>query len=93
MKKFSKLVQERKGDPIDDDWLNNKKPVMTKDGRQVIVIKINYAEVPNVIYGKVLQKEKLYEYQWQDDGTCIKALDMYGNAKKPDENDNLVKGD
>jgi hypothetical protein len=31
-------IVETKGDPIDDQWLNDEKPVMTKDGRQVIIV-------------------------------------------------------
>lgn len=85
------LLQEKKGDPIDDQWLNDEKPVQTADGRQVIVTKIDLKEVPNVIYGQVKMKEKLFDYEWYDDGTCKKALDQFGNPKKTDEADILVK--
>lgn len=76
---------------IDDDWLNNEKPVETADGRQVIVTKIDISKVPNIIKGQVKMKEELFEYEWQDDGTCIKALDQMGNPKKPDDADKLTK--
>jgi len=82
---------EQKGEPIDDQWLNDEKPVMTKDGRQVIVTKIDLDEVPNIIHGKVKIQSKLVEYEWLDDGTCQKAIDQFGNPKKPVESDNLVK--
>ncbi len=82
---------EQKGEPIDDQWLNDEKPVMTKDGRQVIVTKIDLDEVPNIIHGKVKIQSKLVEYEWLDDGTCQKAIDQFGNPKKPVEADNLVK--
>lgn len=82
---------ETKGDPIDEQWLNDEKPVMTKDGHQVIITKIDLDEVPNVIHGQVKIKNELVDYEWLDDGTCQKAIDQYGNPKKPVESDNLVK--
>ena len=92
MKKLSDFVLERKGEPIDDQWLNDEKPVMTKDGRQVIVTKVDISEVPNIIHGKVKMKDdKLQEYEWNDIGICLKAIDNFGNPKKPDASDNLVK--
>jgi hypothetical protein len=86
-----KVIMETKGDPIDEQWLNDEKPVMTKDGRQVIITEIDLKEVPNIIRGKVKMKDKLFEYEWLDDGTCQKALDNLGNPKKVVEADNLVK--
>ena len=64
---------------------------MTHDGRQVIITKIDYEQVPNIIHGQVKMKEKLFDYEWNDDGMCTKALDQMGNPKKPDEADKLVK--
>lgn len=92
MKKLSELVKESKGEPIDDQWINDEKPIQTKDGRVAIVKKVDLKEVPNVIYGVVKWKDKLLDYEWLEDGTCRKALDSLGNPKKPDESDNLVKG-
>ena len=86
-----KIILETKGDPIDEQWLNDEKPVMTKDGRQVIVTEIDLKEVPNIIHGKVKMKDKLFDYEWLADGTCQKAVDNLGNPKKPIESDNLVK--
>ena len=74
MKNLQTYILETKGDPIDDQWLNDEKPVMTKDGHQVIIT-----------------KNELVDYEWLDDGTCQKAIDQYGNPKKPVESDNLVK--
>ena len=91
MKDIKEFILEQKGDPIDDQWIQDEKPVMTQDGRQVIITKVDYKEVPNVIYGQVKMKEKLFDYEWLDDGTCQKALDQYGNPKKADNADNLVK--
>ena len=82
---------ETKGDPIDDQWLNDEKPVMTKDGRPAIIKTVDMDEVPNVIKGAVKWKDQLLDYEWLDDGTCRKALDILGNPKKPDESDKLVK--
>ena len=49
-------------------------------------------------YKKSLSCEKagvrlihIYEYEWEDNGTCKKAIDQYGNPKKPDDADKLVK--
>lgn len=88
---INRQVIESKGDPIDDQWINDEKPVQTKDGRQVIITKVDLKEVPNVIYGQVKMKEKLFDYEWLEGGICRKAIDQMGNPKKADEADNLVK--
>lgn len=88
---YIRSINETKGDDIDQQWLNDEKPVMTSDGRQVIVTKIDLKEVPNIIHGQVKMKEKLFDYEWYDDGTCLKALDQFGNPKKADDADKLVK--
>ena len=85
------IIIEQKGDDIDEQWLNDEKPVMTKDGRQVIITKIDYDKVPNIIKGKVKWNDKLLDYEWNDEGICTKALDRLGNPKKADESDKLVK--
>ena len=85
------IIEQDKGEAIDDQWLNDEKPVMTQDGRQVIITKIDYDEVPNIIHGQVKMKEKLFDYEWNDEGICIKALDALGNPKKADDADKLVK--
>ena len=85
------IVFEQKGDDIDEQWLNDEKPVMTKDGRQVMITKIDYDKVPNIIKGKVKWNDKLLDYEWNDEGICTKALDRLGNPKKADEADKLVK--
>ena len=91
MKKFSEILNEQKGQPIDDNWINNEKPVQTKNGNQVIITKIDMSQVPNIIIGKVKLGEDLFEYEWDEKGFCHKALDQRGNPKKPDEGDMLVK--
>lgn len=91
MKKFSTFITEHKGDPIDDQWLQDEKPVMTDNGLQVIITEIDIKQVPNIIKGKVKIKNDLFDYEWEDNGTCIKAIDQYGNPKKPDNGDKLVK--
>ena len=88
---INRQVIESKGDLIDDQWINDEKPVQTKDGRQVIITKVDLKEVPNVIYGQVKMKEKLFDYEWLEGGICRKAIDQMGNPKKADESDNLVK--
>lgn len=91
MKTLKEYILETKGDDIDQQWLNDEKPVMTADGRQAIVTSIEMKEVPNIIKGKVKMKDKLFEYEWYDDGVCLKALDQFGNPKKADDADKLVK--
>ena len=91
MKKFTQYIIETKGEQIDDQWLQDEKPVMTQNGQQVIITKIDYDEVPNIIHGSVKIKDKLFEYEWLDNGTCSKATDQYGNPKQPDKGDKLVK--
>lgn len=91
MKRLIDFINETKGQQIDDQWINDEKPVMTQDGRQVIITKIDMKEVPNIIHGKVKMDNKLYDYEWLDNGTCQKALDKFGNPKKADYADQLVK--
>ena len=91
MKTLTQIVNEHKGQPIDDQWLNDEKPVMTKDGRQAIILSINMKEIPNVIKGQVKIDDDLVDYEWLDNGVCVKALDRMGNPKKPTEGDTLVK--
>ena len=91
MKNFSQYIIERKGDPIDDQWIQDEKPVMTKDGRQVIIVKTDMTNVPNLYIGNVKMGDKLFEYTWEDNGTCIKAIDKFGNPKQADDADTLVK--
>ena len=85
------ILEQYKGEDIDDQWLNDEKPVMTKDGRQVIIVKIDYDKIPNIIHGQVKMKDKLFDYEWNDEGLCTKALDQLGNPKKADDADKLVK--
>ena len=59
MKKFSTFITEHKGDPIDDQWLQDEKPVMTENGLQVIITEIDIKQVPNIIKGKVKIKNDL----------------------------------
>jgi hypothetical protein len=91
MKTLYELINEQKGGSIDDQWLQDEKPVMTKNGKNVLITKIDISVVPNVIIGQVKVGETSQEFNWQDDGTCIKAADKYGNPKQPDDNDRLVK--
>jgi len=92
MKTLQDYILEHKGDPIDEQWINDERPVMTKDGKQVMITKVDLSEVPNLIHGKVkLQNNKVVEYIWNDKGVCVKATDQFGNPKRPEENDTLVR--
>ncbi|MCH5166951.1 MAG: hypothetical protein J1F35_03575 [Erysipelotrichales bacterium] len=95
MKKISEILnnslKEGNEELVDDQWINDEKPVKTMDGRQAIITDINMKEVPNILIGQVRWQTKLLNYEWQDDGVCIKATDQYGNPKKPTEADYLVK--
>lgn len=91
MKTLTQRLDEVKGQPINDQWLNDEKPVMTKDGRQVIVTKVDMSKVPNIIHGQVKMKDDLFDYEWEETGKCLKAVDNLGNPKKPDDADTLVK--
>lgn len=85
------LFLEMRGGALDQKWLDAKKPVMTKDGRNAIIEKIDYSSVPNKLIGKVSVNDNLFDFEWDDSGICLKAADKMGNACKPTENDNLVK--
>lgn len=85
-------ITETKGNEINMEYIDNEKPVMTKDGRQAVVQDVDLSKIPNVIKGQVkMQNNEMRPYEWEENGTCIKAVDMYGNPKKPDEDDNLVQ--
>ena len=84
-------INEKEIELIDDQWIQDEKPVKTLDGRQVIVLDVDLSEVPNVIKGQVKMGTKMFDYEWNDDGTCVKALDKFGNPKKPDKSDMLIK--
>ena len=51
---YIKQVNEVLGQPIDDQWIDNEKPVMTKDKRQVIIIDRDMSKVPNILKGQVI---------------------------------------
>ena len=85
-------VNEAAGQPLDDDWLNNEKPVMTHDKRQAIILDIDISKVPNVIIGKVKVGDKLCDYKWDDTGHCTYSTDEHGNPTWPSKEDDLVKG-
>ena len=92
MKTLTQIVNEHKEQPIDDQWLNDEKPVMTRDGRPVIVISVDIKSVPNIVIGQIKDGDKILNYKWEDDGTCISAEDRLGNPVKPSKEDDLVKG-
>ena len=88
---YIKQVNEVLGQPIDDQWLDNEKPVMTKDKRQVIITDRDMSQVPNILKGQVKIMNKMFDYEWEDNGNCIKAVDQKKKKKKPSDSDNLVK--
>lgn len=94
MKSFKKFLQENVKDIRTDnleEWINNDKEVETKDKRQVIIKKIELADYPNKIIGCVKMKDKLYDFEWNLEGECLKATDELGKEKEPDEDDYLFK--
>lgn len=91
MKTLEQFVNEHKGQPIDDQWINDENPVMTRDGRKVEVLSVNMHEVPNIIIGQIKDGDKVLNFKWEDDGTCISAEDKIGNPVRPTREDDLVK--
>lgn len=91
MKTLEQFVNEHKGQPIDDQWINDENPVMTRDGRKVEILSVNMKEVPNVIIGQIKDGDKVLNFKWEDDGTCISAEDKIGNPVRPTRDDDLVK--
>lgn len=93
MKTLNQLVEDvqKEKDAVDMDWINDDKPVQTKNGLQAIITKVDLGQVPNVIKGKVKVKDKLVDYEWYDTGECLRAHDQYNNPKKPDDGDSLIK--
>ena len=65
---------------------------MTRDGRPVTVISVDIKSVPNIVIGQIKDGDKILNYKWEDDGTCISAEDRLGNPSKPSKDDDLVKG-
>lgn len=91
MKTLEQFVNEHKGQPIDDQWINDENPVMTRDGRKVEILSVNMKEVPNIIIGQIKDRDKVLNFKWEDDGTCISAEDKIGNPVRPSREDDLVK--
>ena len=91
MKTLEQFVNEHKGQPIDDQWINDENPVMTRDGRKVEILSVNMKEVPNVNIGQIKDGDKVLNFKWEDDGTCISAEDKIGNPVRPSREDDLVK--
>lgn len=91
MKTLEQFVNEHKGQPIDDQWINDENPVMTRDGRKVEILSVNMKEVPNIIIGQIKDGDKVLNFKWEDDGTCISAEDKIGNPVRPTREDDLVK--
>ena len=91
MKTLEQFVNEHKGQPIDDQWINDENPVMTRDGRKVEILSVNMKEVPNIIIGQIKDGDKVLNFKWEDDGTCISAEDKIGNPVRPTRKDDLVK--
>lgn len=91
MKTLNQYINEHKGQPIDDQWINDENPVMTRDGRKVEILSVNMKEVPNVIIGQITDGDKVLNFKWEDDGTCISAEDKIGNPVRPSREDDLVK--
>lgn len=91
MKTLEQFVNEHKGQPIDDQWINDENPVMTRDGRKVEILSVNMHEVPNIIIGQIKDGDKVLNFKWEDDGTCISAEDKIGNPVRPTREDDLVK--
>lgn len=91
MKTLEQFVNEHKGQPIDDQWINDENPVMTRDGRKVEILSVNMHEVPNIIIGQIKDGDKVLNFKWKDDGTCISAEDKIGNPVRPSREDDLVK--
>ena len=91
MKTLEQFVNEHKGQPIDDQWINDENPVMTRDGRKVEILSVNMKEVPNIINGQIKDGDKVLNFKWEDDGTCISAEDKICNPVRPSREDDLVK--
>ena len=91
MKSLSNLIKEHKYQPIDDQWINDEKPVMTADGREVKILSVDLKQVPNVIIGQITSDGHVYNFQWEDTGKCIHAEAKLGNPVKPTDDDKLVK--
>lgn len=91
MRSLVDLLCEVTGGSINQYWLDNEKPVMTKSGLQVKVKDIDYSKVPNEVIGEVVVNGNTQEWRWQDNGVCVQAKDAMGNNRLPDENDTLIK--
>ena len=57
-----------------------------------LVISVDIKSVPNIVIGQIKDGDKILNYKWEDDGTCISAEDRLGNPVKPSKEDDLVKG-
>lgn len=76
---------------IDDQWINDDKPVCTRDGRKVYIMGIDMSQVPNVLKGAVSMNGRTFDFEWYDTGECKYAVDNIGNPCRPSEKDDLCK--
>ena len=91
MEKLSDYLSKPTSD-IDMQWLNDKKPVQTHDGRNVSIDRIDYSVIPNQIIGKIkYDNGNVGYFKWSETGKCLLAHDKIGNPYKPSENDLLMK--
>lgn len=88
---ITRALNESKGGPVTQQWIDSRKPVMTRDGRQAMIEKVDYSQIPNIITGKVVDNETSAGYEWDDTGKCVSAKDNVGNPRAASRSDDLVR--
>lgn len=91
IKEIAQEIFESEGQHLDQAWIDNQKPVMTKDKRTAVILDIDISKVPNILIGQVKIGNDMCDYKWEDNGQCVEAKDAHGNPMRPTDNDTLVK--
>lgn len=86
---------ESKRDPnmIDMEWIDNDRPVITADGYEAKIDRVDMSEVPNQLIGKVYFNNGPQDWVWDETGKCLQCKDEHGNPFKPGDKEVLLKND
>lgn len=91
MENLSDFINRPQSD-IDIQWINDKKPLQTYDGRKVTLDRVDYSVVPNEIIGSIkYDNGNTGQFKWSETGKCLLAHDNLGNPYKPNNSDLLMK--
>lgn len=78
-------------DTIDMEWIDNDGAVITADGYEAKIDRVDMSEVPNQLIGKVYYNNGPQDWIWDETGKCLQCKDEHGNPFRPSEKEMLLK--